>query len=367
MSDKRDYYEVLGLNKSASAAEIKSAYRKSALKFHPDRNPGDAEAEKNFKEASEAYEVLSDDNKRATYDQFGHAGLSGQGFSGFQDVGDIFSSFGSIFEEFFGFSGGGPGGRTRARRGSDLRYDLKIDFEEAVFGTEKNIEFDKAVNCKECDGEGAPPGGKTTCTMCNGIGQVRRTQGFFSVQTACPSCRGRGVEIKDPCKSCRGQGQVSERKNINVKIPAGVDTGLRLRVTGEGEIGQNGGPAGDLYVVIFVKDHKNFERDGYDIVCYRAVNMAHAALGGAIKIETLEGEEEIEIPPGTQHGTQLKISGAGIPRLKGNGRGDLIVEIHVAIPKKLNKEQREALEKFAKASGEEVTAPSGLFNRIFGD
>jgi molecular chaperone DnaJ len=369
MTAKRDYYEVLGVERAAADAEIKAAYRKAALKYHPDRNPGSKEAEDRFKEASEAYEVLSSPEKRATYDRYGHQGLSGQGFSGFQDVGDIFSSFGSIFEEFFGFGGqGGAGGRGRARRGADLRYDLAIEFEEAVFGVEKEIEFERAVECATCNGSRAEPGGKTTCRTCGGIGQVRRSQGFFSIQTTCPACRGEGEGITKPCKACNGRGAKMERKKISVRIPAGVDTGLRLRVSGEGEGGAGGATPGDLYVVLHVRESKEYERDGNDLILTRRIGIAQAALGVKMAIPTLDGEKTVEIPAGTQHGTRLTIPGAGVPHLKGVGRGDLHVQVELAVPKKLSKEQRELLEKFASLTGEETGGAGGrFFGKIFKD
>ena len=367
MTAKRDYYEILGIEKSASDGDIKSAYRKAALKFHPDRNPGSKEAEDRFKEASEAYEVLSDAQKRATYDRFGHQGLHGQGFQGFSDVGDIFSSFGSIFEEFFGFAGGGGRG-GRARRGADLRYDMSIAFEEAVFGAEREIEFERAVECQPCAGSGAEPGGKTRCNTCGGMGQVRRSQGFFSIQTTCPSCRGVGESITKPCAKCAGKGATMERKKISVKIPAGVDTGLRLRVTGEGEGGVGGAPRGDLYVVVHVKESREFERDGNDLIGVRRIGIAQAALGCKIKVPTMDGDREIEVPPGTQHGTRLTLPGLGVPHLKGVGRGDLHVQLEIIVPRKLSREQRDVLEKYAALSGEE-TNPAGasFFQKIFGD
>lgn len=369
MSSKRDYYEVLGLAKGAGDSEIKGAYRKAALKYHPDRNPGDKEAEDRFKEASEAYEVLSDAQKRATYDRFGHQGLHGQGFSGFQDVGDIFSSFGSIFEEFFGFSGGQGGGRGRTRRGADLRYDLSIAFEEAVFGVDRDIEFDRAALCQPCNGQGAPAGGKSRCQTCGGVGQVRRSQGFFSIQTTCPSCRGAGEQITKPCPSCQGKGSVMERKKISVKIPPGVDTGLRLRVTGEGEGGAPGSTPGDLYVVVHVKENKEFEREGDDLMTVRSVGIAQAALGSKLKVKTLDGEHPLEIPAGTQHGQKITLPGLGVPHLKGVGRGDLHVIVDVVVPRKLNREQRELLERYAAISGEDANqgGGSGFFHKIFGD
>lgn len=365
MPTKRDYYEILGLEKTCTEVEIKAAYRKAALKYHPDRNPGDKEAEERFKESSEAYEVLADPQKRATYDRFGHQGLSGQGFSGFHDVGDIFSSFGSIFEEFFGFQGGG--GRTRQRRGADLRYDLVIEFDEAVFGAEKELEFERAAECGACQGTRAEAGGRAPCKTCGGIGQVRRSQGFFSIQTTCPACRGEGETITKPCKPCAGRGVTMERKKISVKIPAGVDTGLRLRVSGEGEEGGSGGSPGDLYVVLHVKESKDFERDGNDLILTRRVGIAQAALGCKLQVPTLDGEKTVEIPAGAQHGHRLTVAGAGVPHLKGVGRGDLHVQIEIAVPKKLSKEQRELLERFAAISGEEAGAGSRFFQKIFKD
>jgi molecular chaperone DnaJ len=367
LATKRDYYEILGLEKTASEGDIKSAYRKLALKYHPDRNPGDPAAEEAFKEASEAYEVLSDGEKRATYDRYGHSGLHGQGFQGFNDVSDIFSSFGSIFEEFFGFGGQG-GGRGRARRGADLRYDLAIEFEEAVFGVDKEIEFERAAECEGCKGSRAEAGGKTTCKTCGGVGQVRRSQGFFSIQTACPTCRGEGEQITKPCKVCQGRGAKMVRKKIAVKIPAGVDTGLRLRVSGEGEGGAGGGPGGDLYVVLHVKESDKFERDGNDLIIGRRIGIAQAALGCKVTIPTLDGEKQLDIPSGAQHGQRLTIPGAGVPHLKGIGRGDLHVQLDVVVPKKLSKEQKELLEKYAAISGEETGGSGGgLFKKIFGD
>lgn len=361
---KRDYYEVLGVAKSAGGDEIKKAYRQKALEFHPDRNPDNPEAEEKFKEASEAYEVLSDEQKRHTYDRFGHQGLSGQGFQGFHDVNDIFSSFGSIFEDFFGFSGGGG----RARRGSDLRYDLEIEFEDAVFGVEKEVKYDRAAICTSCEGSGAEtPNDIKSCTTCGGVGQVRRSQGFFSMTTTCPTCRGTGSMITKACKACKGQGHVAEKKSVKVKIPAGVDTGVRLRVAGEGEAGDLGGSYGDLYVMIHVKDSDRFERDGNDIILKQPIGMAQAALGCKMKLQTLEDESEIEVSPGTQHGDTFTVKGAGVPSLRGVGRGDLIVEYHVIVPKKMNKDQREQLEKFAELMGDDVAGHenSGFFSKLF--
>lgn len=364
---KQDYYELLHISKSASAEEIKAAYRKSAMKYHPDRNQGDKVAEEKFKMVSEAYEVLSDGQKRQIYDRFGHEGLSGQGYHGPQDVGDIFSSFGSIFEEFFGFGSAG-GSSTRASRGADLRYDLVISFKEAVFGIEKEIEFEKNTHCAPCKGSGQRPGSKSsTCKTCRGQGQIRRNQGFFSVAVACHTCQGQGTIIEEPCKSCRGSGQSKEHKKISVKIPAGVDTGLKLRVSGEGEGGANGGPFGDLYVFLHVEESHQFARDGFDVICKKTIGIAQAALGCELKVETLDGEKTITVPAGSQHGQRIVLAGEGIPHIRGVGRGDFYVELHIHVPTKLNKEQRELLEQFAHHSGESVSSKGGgsFFQRIF--
>lgn len=365
---KRDYYEVLGLAKDAADSDIKAAYRKAAMKYHPDRNPGDKEAEERFKEASEAYEVLSDGQKRATYDRFGHQGLHGQGFQGFQDVGDVFSSFGSIFEEFFGFGGMG-GSKSRARRGADLRFDMQLEFEEAVFGVEKQIEFEKAAACDTCEGTGCKKGtGHKSCATCHGTGQIRRNQGFFSLATPCPHCGGEGQQIESPCTSCKGRGRKLAKKTITVKVPPGVDTGLRLRVNGEGEAGAGGGPAGDLYVVLHVKESDRFQRDGLDLILTQPISMTQAALGCKIKVNSLEGEHTLDVPPGTQYGHRITIAGAGVPHLRGVGRGDMHVELDIRIPRKLTREQREALQKFADACGEEANNNSGsFFKKMFGD
>mgnify|MGYP001248006612 FL=1 len=361
---KRDYYEVLGVDRNASGADIKKAYRKKAIEFHPDRNPDNKQAEDQFKEAAEAYEVLSNEEKRPLYDRFGHQGVSGNAGQGFHDVNDIFSSFGSIFEDFFGFSGGGGGGgRTRARRGADLRYDLEIDFEDAVFGVEKEIEFEKEATCQPCSGSGVGPGAKkSTCTTCGGHGQVRRTQGFFSVATTCPSCRGEGYSVSEHCKPCRGRGVVAEKKTVSVKIPAGVDSGIRLRISGEGQSGQSGGPGGDLYVFLTVAPNHRYEREGVDIVIKQPIGMAQAALGCRLKLETLEGHREVQVAPGTQHGNRLTLAGEGVPRLKGVGRGDLYIEFQVLVPKKLNHEQKELLQRFAEITQEDIAGgKSGIF------
>ncbi len=363
---KRDYYDVLGVNKAASAAEIKAAYRKAAMQFHPDRNQGDTVAEEKFKEAGEAYEVLSDGQKRQVYDRFGHQGLSGQGYQGPSDANDVFSQFSSIFEDFFGFNNGETS--NRARRGADLRFDLQLSFQQAVFGCEQEIEFAKKVLCTSCKGNGCQAGTKPeTCSSCDGHGQVRRNQGFFSIAVACPSCEGEGTINRNPCKKCRGEGRSREKKKIAVKVPPGVDSGLKLRVSGEGEEGSNGGPAGDLYVFIAVSDSSEFIRDGVNVIVKRSLSFVKAALGCQLEITTLEGEQQkLSVEPGVQHGQRLVLAHAGIPKLRGGGRGDLIVELSVEIPKKLTKEQRALLEKYAELSNEDTAKNGqGFFQRIF--
>ncbi|MGD9310598.1 MAG: molecular chaperone DnaJ, partial [Desulfosarcina sp.] len=296
MAAKRDYYEVLGVDRSAGEAELKKAYRKLALKFHPDRNPGDRDAEDRFKEAAEAFDVLRDAKKRQIYDQFGHQGLEGSGFSGFGGFEDIFSSFGDIFEDFFGF-GGGRRSSSRVHRGSDLRYDMRLTFMEAAFGTEKEIDVEKAEACNACEGSGAAPGsGVETCPQCGGSGQIGRSQGFFTVRTTCNQCRGQGQVIGNPCVECHGQGRVLARKKVSVRIPAGVDNGSRLRLTGEGEAGSYGGPHGDLYVFIHVENHDFFKRDETNVLCQIPVSFVQATLGDTITIPTLDGETEMHIP-----------------------------------------------------------------------
>jgi molecular chaperone DnaJ len=348
MANKRDYYEVLGVNRDANGDDLKANYRKLALKYHPDRNPGDKSAEDNFKEASEAYEVLRDSQKRNIYDQFGHQGLEGSGFSGFSGFDDIFSSFGGIFEEFFGF-GGGRRSRTRAQTGADLRYDLTLSFMEAAFGTETEIELDKMETCPTCDGSACEPGTHPeTCWQCNGMGQVSRNQGFFTVRTTCSQCRGTGQSIATPCKHCRGTGQVMVNKKVAVKIPAGVNTGSKLRLTGEGEAGIYGGLPGDLYVFISVEAHKFFERRNTDIICRVDISFVQAALGDTITIPTLNSEKKLEIPKGTQPGDLFRFRKEGIPSLQNGRRGDQIVQVSVKTPTGLNKKQEMLLKEFAK-------------------
>jgi molecular chaperone DnaJ len=355
MTGKRDYYEVLGVDKSASEAELKAAYRKLALKFHPDRNPNDKTAEENFKEAAEAYDVLRDGQKRRIYDQFGHQGLEGQGFHGFGGFEDIFSSFGDIFEDFFGFGSRGRG-RSRAQRGSDLRYDLSLDFMDAAFGVETTITIEKAESCPDCAGSGAEPGTHAeTCPQCGGVGQVGRSQGFFTIRTTCPQCRGQGQVIGHPCAKCRGMGRVAIRKNVSVKIPAGVDTDSRLRLSGEGEAGPNGGPPGDLYVFIHVKPHDFFQREGNDVTCQVPISFIQASLGDSIKVPTLTGEKALEIPKGTQPGELFRFRGEGIPSLRTGRPGDQIIQVNIKTPTHLNKKQEALLEEFARLEKDKLS------------
>lgn len=348
MAYKRDYYEVLGVHRNADESSIKTAYRKLALQFHPDRNPGDKEAEEKFKEAAEAYEVLRDPNKRNIYNQFGHQGLEGSGFSGFGGFEDIFASFGDIFEDFFGFGRSRQSG-SRIRRGSDLRYDMTLSFMEAAFGTETAIDVTKADVCPECNGSGCEPGTQPeTCSQCRGTGQLSRTQGFFTVRTTCHACNGSGQMILHPCKHCGAAGQVAISKKVAVKIPAGVDTGSRLRLTGEGEAGQYGGPSGDLYVFIHVEPHEFFERNNNDVICRIPITFIQAALGGKVKVPTLTGEKSVEIKKGIQPGDLVRLRGEGIPSLRYGNRGDQIIQWDIRTPTHLNKKQEELLREFAK-------------------
>ncbi len=348
MTTKRDYYEILGIDRSASESELKKAYRQKAVKFHPDKNPGDKQAEEKFKEAAEAYEVLRDPQKRQIYDQYGHQGLEGSGFSGFSGFEDIFDSFGGIFEDLFGF-GSGARSRNRQRRGADLRYDLVLSFNEAAFGKETEIEIEKMVHCPTCDGSGCEPGTTPeTCSNCRGTGQISRNQGFFTIRTTCSACQGAGQVIAHRCPECRGSGQVKTVKRVSVKIPAGVDNGSRLRLSGEGEASGNGGPSGDLYVFIHVEPHNFFHRDNTDIICQIPISFIQAALGDEIKIPTLTGEETLKITKGTQPGDTFRLAGQGIPSLRTGRRGDQIIQVQVKTPTRLNKKQEKLLKEFQK-------------------
>ena len=350
---KNDYYTTLDVDRSASAEEIKKNYRKLAMKYHPDRNPEDKTAEEKFKEAAEAYEVLSDPEKRDIYNRYGHEGLSGTGFHGFSGFEDIFSSFGDIFEDIFGFGTGRARSRTAARPGADLRYDLKISFMDAVFGTSIDIELEKYENCTECGGTGAKQGTKPEiCPTCQGIGQVTQKSGFFSISTTCPQCRGAGRIIKNPCRTCQGTGKETIRKSVQIKIPPGVETGSRLRLRGEGEDGEFGGPRGDLYVFIHVEPHGFFERKGDDILCRVPISITQGALGATIKVPTLNGDEKIKVPKGTQYGKIFRLKGKGISHLRGFGRGDQIVQTLVEVPTNLSRKEEKVLKELARLRGE---------------
>ena len=351
---KRCYYEVLGVDRNAADEDIKKSYRRLAMQYHPDRNPGDKEAEERFKEAAESYEVLSDKEKRDIYDRYGHNGLSNTGFRGFSGFDDIFSNFGSIFEDVFGFRDGRSRSRSAAQAGSDLRYDLKISFMDAAFGMAKDIEVPKHETCGDCRGTGAAAGtSPEVCRRCQGRGQVTQSSGFFSISTTCPNCRGEGRVITDPCRPCKGAGQTQITRTVNIKIPAGVETGSRLRLRGEGEQGSHGGPNGDLYVFIYVEPHEFFERNGDDIYCRITISFIQAALGATIEAPTLMGSEKLKIPKGTQSGKTFRLKGKGIAHLRGYGRGDQIIETVVMIPTQLNRKQEELLREFAQVSGEQ--------------
>ena len=367
---KQDYYELLGVQKNASEAELKKAYRKLAMKYHPDRNQGNTESEAKFKEINEAYEVLSDSSKRAVYDQFGHAGLNqgagGAGGHGGADFGDFGDVFGDIFENFFG--GRGQGAQRGPSRGADLRYDLKIKFREAAFGIEKKIKIPRMESCDKCHGSGTKEGtSASTCPLCNGSGQVRQSQGFFSISRTCHQCHGRGQIIKNPCTDCGGLGKVKKSRQISVKIPPGVDNGSRLKVTGGGEAGDIGGHSGDLYVVLFVEPDDYFERHGSDLYCEVPISFATAALGAEIDVETLEAQVKMKIPPGTQTHTVFRLKGKGFPHLHRPGKGDQHVRVVLTTPTKLTDKQRNLLKQLAELSGEDTSSMGKKFLQKFKD
>lgn len=357
MPAQRDYYEVLGVSRDASPDEIKRAYRKVALKSHPDRNPGDEEATTRFKEASEAYDVLRDADKRQRYDRYGHAGVQGRSGAGqFHDVQDIFNAFGDLFEGFGGFGGRSSGGGSRMRRGASLRTSLTIDLLDAASGTTKTVEIERRELCGDCGGTGAEPGtSPEACDYCGGHGQVLRSQGFFRVQTDCPACHGQGSVIRNKCGTCRGAGRTSEQTKLEVRVPAGVDTGMQLCLRGEGEAGENGGPRGDLYVVMQVREHSLFEREGSDLRCHVPVTYSQAALGAEIEIPLLDGRRMHTIPAGTQPGEQFHLVGLGMPDPHGGRRGDLIVEAVVEVPRKLSERQEELLRELAEIEQRNVS------------
>ncbi len=345
---KRDYYQVLEVPRTATEADIKKAYRRLAMKLHPDRNPDDHGATDKFKEAKEAYEVLSDPQKRATYDQLGHAGLEGMRGPGAGQGFDPRDAFGDIFGEVFGdIFGAGRRGRSQVYRGADLRYELELSLEQAVFGDNVNVDFATLAECGECSGSGSANGAKpASCETCRGAGQVRMQQGFFTVQQACPRCNGRGQVITDPCGSCRGQGRVRKQKTLSVKVPAGVDNGDRIRLSGEGEAGRNGGPAGDLYVEVRVLDHPIFERDGAHLSCEVPISFATATLGGSVEVPTLGGNATIKVPAETQSGRVFRLRDKGIRPVRGGATGDLFCRVVVETPVHLTREQKDLLKKF---------------------
>jgi molecular chaperone DnaJ len=369
---KRDYYEILGVGREAKDQDLKSAYRKLALKFHPDRNPGDAAAEERFKEAAEAYAVLSDPDKRSMYDRFGHAGVSGAGAGGFDPNAfagfeDIFGNLGDLFG--FGDMFGGRRRRGGPQRGSDLRYDLEISFEESFTGTETAIQIPREESCETCGGSGAAPGSAPeVCGQCRGTGQLRYQQGFLTVARPCANCRGTGRVISKPCQACRGAGRVGRERKITAKIPPGIATGQRLRLYGEGEHGAAGGPPGDLYVVVHVQEHPFFQREGDDLYCELPITFPTLALGGEVRVATMAGEEEIRVPAGTQPGTRFKLRGKGMPNVSGRGVGDLFVIARASVPKKLTREQKHLLEELARTLPEEkpdVAAADGSEKPFF--
>ncbi len=361
----RCYYEVLSVSRDADGDVIKKSYRKLAMKFHPDRNPGDDEAESCFKEAAEAYEVLSDKQKRQIYDTYGHDGLKNSGYSGPGNAGDIFSHINEMFGDMFGF-----GGRARQHdpnapvQGNDLRYDLDISFMDAAHGIEKEVEITKRETCWTCEGSGARPGHKPqTCPSCNGRGQVIRSQGFFQVSSTCPQCHGAGQVVAEPCNDCHGDGLINKKKKVKLKIPAGVDTGSRMRLTGEGEGGRRGGGSGDLYVVLHVQEHEFFLRDGQTVFLQFPMPMVKAALGCEVDVPTIKDSSKLKVPAGTQSGERFTLRREGIPSLRGSGFGDMIVEIQVQTPTKLTKKQRELLQEFDEHCQQEEE--EGFFSRLF--
>ena len=369
---KADFYDVLGVNREASDAELKSAYRKQALKYHPDRNPGDKAAEEKFKEASEAYQVLSDADKRAAYDRYGHAGVggpqgggfSGSPFGGSVDLGDI---FGDLFGEMFNMGGGGGGrGGQRQQRGDDLRYDLTIDFEDAIFGTQTEVKIRRLEPCQSCNGKGSASGrGPSICPQCQGRGQIRFQQGFFAVARTCGSCNGNGTVISDPCPACRGEARTSAEIKLNVKVPPGVEDGTRIRYGGEGDAGRNNGPKGDLYVVLSVRPHDFFERQGNDLHCVIPISFPQAALGAEFEMPGIDGPVNIKIPEGTQSGKELRIRGRGVPFLNGKGNGDMIVKVVVQIPRKLTRQQKELVQKLGETlTSDNKPSSPGLIDKM---
>lgn len=367
---KRDYYEVLGLSKGASADEIKKGYRSKAKELHPDRNTSDPSAESKFKEANEAYDVLKDPERKAAYDRFGHAAFEGgMGGGGGQRQGDFSSAFSDVFDDLFGdFMGGGQrgGGRSRASRGSDLRYNLEISLEDAYSGLQKSINVPTSVQCSPCNGSGAAGGSEpSSCPTCSGMGKVRASQGFFTVERTCPSCSGMGQVISNPCSSCGGQGRSNKDRSLSVNVPAGVETGTRIRLSNEGEAGLRGGPAGDLYIFIEVREHKIFQRDGNSLFCRIPVSMSGAALGGDIEVPTMDGgRSRVKIPAGSQSGRQMRLRGKGMPAIKSAQKGDMFIEIAVETPVNLTSKQRELLREFEALSEDNNPESKSFFSSV---
>ncbi|UCG38425.1 MAG: molecular chaperone DnaJ [bacterium] len=366
MADKRDYYEVLQVDRTSTPEEIKKAYRRLAIRYHPDRNPDNKEAEDRFKELSEAYSVLSDDQKRSLYDQFGHAGLAGNGgFPGGFDFGTSFADvFSDIFQDFFGM--GRTGRRQRGVRGDDLRYRLEITFEESVFGVQKQVHYAQLVECDHCLGDGVEPGHKPVqCKVCDGMGEIRYQQAFFTMARTCPNCGGQGKIIEDPCSHCRGEGRRKQERSLTVQVPAGVSDGTRLRIRGEGDGGLAGGAKGDLFVQIDVRKHQFFVREGDDILCEVPIRMEVAAGGGIVEVPSLEGPLELKVPPGTQPGQLFHFKGKGVPRLRGSGRGDQYIRVKVEIPSKLSRKQKRLLEEFSAESSPSAYRSVNEFSKKF--
>ena len=360
MVEEKDYYRILGVSRSSTEDEIKKSYRRVAMQYHPDRNPGDKEAEEKFKMASEAYEVLRDADKREIYDRYGIEGLKGTGFTGFRGFEDIFTSFGDIFEDFFGF-GATQRRRPRARPGADLRYDLNISFYDAAFGKEMEIEIPKVGTCEVCSGTGAKPGTHPSqCSSCKGTGQVTRSQGFFTISTTCGQCHGEGRTISHPCKECRGFGKVKKSKKIQLKIPPGVDAGSKLRIRGEGEEGERGGLPGDLFIFLYVEPHDFFSREGDSVICHIPISFTQAVLGAEMEVPTLDGKRNLSIPKGTETGDILKIKGEGFPKLRGTGRGDQLVQIIIKTPRDLTRRQEEILHEFEELERKKEEGEEGL-------